>query len=134
MSLQHTESEATELLWVATKIHLRGWHHMIEFILLSLRISAIARRTPGLRTFLLRGNPMTREFWTLSVWERREAMASFVRSEPHLTAMRRTPMLADRASNVEWSAPAAPPSWAEADRRMAEPTHQFEYRQPASAA
>lgn len=61
-------------------------------------------------------------FFTLSAWRDRAALEAFVRSEPHITSMRRyRPAMAD-SRFVFWSTTAdkLPPSWTEARRRLDE--------------
>jgi heme-degrading monooxygenase HmoA len=65
---------------------------------------------------------LPRTFFTLSAWRDREALNAFVRSEPHLSAMRRyRPVMAD-ARFAFWNATAhsLPPSWPEVQRRLSE--------------
>jgi hypothetical protein len=63
---------------------------------------------------------LPRTFFTLSAWRDREALNAFVRSEPHVSSMRRyRPAMAD-ARFVFWNVPAdtLPPPWAEVQRRL----------------
>ena len=65
---------------------------------------------------------LPRRFFTLSAWLDRDALDAFVRSEPHLSSMRRyRPAMAD-ARFVLWSTTTdkLPPSWAEAQQRLGE--------------
>lgn len=63
-----------------------------------------------------------RTFFTLSAWRDREALNAFVRSEPHVSTMRRyRPAMTD-ARFVLWSTSAdkLPPPWTEAQERLRE--------------
>lgn len=65
---------------------------------------------------------LPRTFFTLSAWRDRDALSAFVRSEPHVSTMRRyRPAMAD-ARFVFWNAAAngLPPSWSEVQRRLRE--------------
>ena len=65
---------------------------------------------------------LPRTFFTLSAWRNRDALNAFVRSEPHVSSMRRyRPAMAD-ARFVFWSASAdsIPPSWSDVERRLRE--------------
>ena len=65
---------------------------------------------------------LPRTFFTLSAWRDRDALNTFVRSEPHVSSMRRyQPAMAD-ARFVFWNAIAdsLPPSWSEVQRRLRE--------------
>lgn len=61
-----------------------------------------------------------RTFLTLSAWRDRDALNGFVRSEPHISTMRRyRPAMAD-ARFVFWNMTPdnLPPSWSEAEQRL----------------
>jgi heme-degrading monooxygenase HmoA len=63
---------------------------------------------------------LPRTFFTLSAWRDRDALSAFVRSEPHMSSMRRyRPAMAD-ARFVFWSTSTEklPPSWTEAQARL----------------
>ncbi|MBV8216959.1 MAG: DUF3291 domain-containing protein [Solirubrobacterales bacterium] len=65
---------------------------------------------------------LPRTFFTLSAWRDRDALNGFVRSEPHVSSMRRyRPAMAD-ARFVFWTTTTdrLPPSWSEAQRRLRE--------------
>ena len=63
-----------------------------------------------------------RTFFTLSAWRDRGALNAFVRSEPHLTTMRRYRPAMEDARFVFWSTTEdkLPPSWSEAEQRLRE--------------
>jgi heme-degrading monooxygenase HmoA len=71
-------------------------------------------------------------FFTLSAWRDREALNGFVRSEPHVSTMRRyRPVMAD-ARFVFWNSAAdtLPPSWSEAERRLRDAASNSELKSP----
>jgi hypothetical protein len=65
---------------------------------------------------------LPRTFFTLSAWRDRDALDTFVGSEPHLSTMRRYRAVMADARFVFWtvSADTLPPSWSEAQRRLSE--------------
>ena len=68
---------------------------------------------------------LPRTFFILSAWRDRDALDAFVRSEPHVSSMRRyRPAMADARFGF-WSTTydGLPPSWSEAQRRLREATH-----------
>jgi heme-degrading monooxygenase HmoA len=103
-----------------------------------LRLDSI-RRVPGflpaaiaIRQQVLRADgavgvslntALPRTFFTLSAWRDREALDAFVRSEPHVSAMRRYRLAMADTRFVFWGArtESLPPSWSEAQRRLREP-------------
>ena len=94
-----------------------------------LRVPGFLRAAMAIRQQVLRADgavgvslntALPRTFFTLSAWRDRDALDAFVRSEPHISSMRRyRPAMAD-ARFVFWSTTAdeLPPSWAEARRRL----------------
>lgn len=100
-----------------------------------LRLDSI-RRVPGflraamaIRRQVLRADgavgvslntALPRTFFTLSAWRDRDVLDAFVRSEPHISSMRRyRPAMAD-ARFLFWSTTAdkLPPSWTEVRHRL----------------
>ncbi|MBV9311191.1 MAG: DUF3291 domain-containing protein [Solirubrobacterales bacterium] len=76
-----------------------------------------------------------RTFFTLSAWRDREALNGFVRSEPHVSTMRRyRPAMAD-ARFVFWSTTAdkLPPAWSEAEQRLREAASNSQSKSPTAA-
>jgi heme-degrading monooxygenase HmoA len=63
---------------------------------------------------------LPRTFFTLSAWRDRDALESFVRSEPHISSMRRYRSAMADARFVFWSTTAdkLPPVWTEARQRL----------------
>jgi heme-degrading monooxygenase HmoA len=65
---------------------------------------------------------LPRTFFTLSAWRDRDALNSFVRSEPHISTIRRYRSAMTDSRFVFWDTSAAtlPPSWADARQRLRE--------------
>ena len=112
-------------------------HDEVVLMASLLRLDSV-RRVPGflrsamaIRQQVLRADgavgvalntALPRTFFTLSAWRDRDALNVFVRSEPHVSSMRRyRPAMAD-ARFVFWASPTdnLPPSWSEVQRRLNE--------------
>ena len=112
-------------------------HEEVVVMASILRLDSV-RRVPGflraamaIRQQVLRADgavgvalntALPRTFFTLSAWRDRDALNAFVRSEPHVSSMRRyRPAMAD-ARFVFWNTTTGelPPSWPEAQRRLRE--------------
>ena len=82
-------------LCVCTDLKLKGWRYLMPFFKLAGPVFEQSRATPGNVKTDRRGNPLTLRFQTLTVWQDRESMDTFVYGEPHRTAI---------AKFEEWSA------------------------------
>jgi hypothetical protein len=58
-------------------------------------------------------------FWTKTAWKDEPSMKAFLRTGPHLTAMKKLPNWCDEAALVHWIQESDTlPGWKEAHRRM----------------
>lgn len=75
--------------------------------------------TPGLIGHSMKANLRPRHFWTLSVWEGEQALAEFVRRNPHGDVMSALERDMGKTTFVRWTAPgsAVPPTWEDAFAR-----------------
>ena len=87
-----------------TRLRLRSFRYLLPFAWQSHRISRQARRTPGLLTGQVYGDPMRLTFWTATVWENEAAMSGFRGSGAHQAAMPRLGHWCE-ASVVHWNQP-----------------------------
>lgn len=101
-----------------TRLRVRRWRNLPRFLIQSIRAARQARRAAGsLSVSVLRDTD--RAFWTRTVWRGEPAMRSFMQSGVHRRIMARLPEWCDEAALVHWVQEAeAPPSWAEAHRRL----------------
>ncbi len=72
-----------------THLHLRRLRDVPAFFRTSLAIRSQTMRSPGARSLMLRAQPLARRFTTVSWWDDEAAVRSFVRTDPHRSAMRR---------------------------------------------
>ncbi len=81
---------------------------------------------PGLVRHAVKADLPRRHFWTFTVWKTREAVNSFVSSEPHETAVKKFHQWAgESAAFVEWASADGSINWTEALERLKNPTYYF---------
>ena len=83
------DGKSDEFLYIATFLPIRSWRHVIPFLRMNSRVGKQLRRTHGLARYGLRADLLHKRFWTLTVWQDREFVNSFVIVEPHAEAVRR---------------------------------------------
>lgn len=85
-----------------TRLRVRSWRLLPEFLWLTFSINRQVRRSPGFLDGALSTAPR-RTFWTTTVWADEAAMKGFRDTDPHRRAMRRLLDLCDEASLVRWT-------------------------------
>ena len=101
-----------------TRLRLRSIRFLPAFAVHTLRSLRQVRGSAGFRGgSLLPDRRWT--FWTLTVWDDRDAMRAYMTAGAHRTAMPKLLDWCDEASVVHWDA-ATPdlPGWPDADARM----------------
>lgn len=85
-------------------------------------IEQLEAGAPGLVGYSLLARPLSRRYWTLSVWDEGRALMRFVRDRPHLTAVEDLAPRMRAFDAVRWTGSGAgyPPTWQEALRRLDE--------------
>jgi quinol monooxygenase YgiN len=75
----------------------------------------------GLVGYTLRARPLSRDYWTLSVWKDGAALRAFVRTPPHVDLTASLKPLMGPTKFVQWTITAADarPTWATALERLA---------------
>ncbi|GAA1308678.1 DUF3291 domain-containing protein [Pseudonocardia xinjiangensis] len=109
-----------EVVVMASRFRVRGFRHVLPFLIDSVRVHTQVLRSEGALGVSLVAHPLRREFRTLSAWENRAALDAMVRSEPHRSVMRRYRGAMADVGFTFWTVPAAalPPTWEEADERL----------------
>jgi quinol monooxygenase YgiN len=108
-----------EYLALLSYLPLKTHWAIFRFLRFTLQIQKQLRDTPGVLGYSLRAKPMSRNFWTLSVWEDEKALREFVVKLPHGDAMKAlTPRMGPTAF-TRWKVPgsAIPLRWEEAMQR-----------------
>jgi heme-degrading monooxygenase HmoA len=116
----HEPAPATEVVVMASRFRVRGYRHVVPFLLDAQRVLAQIRRADGALGVSLVARPLRREFFTLSAWTDRAAIDAMVGSEPHRSVMRRQRAAMADSAFTFWTAPTAalPLTWEEAEERL----------------
>ena len=114
-----------------TRLRIRSVRYLPGFVVHTLGSLRQVRKAPGFRGgSLLPDRHWT--FWTMTAWDDRESMRSYMTTGSHRTAMPRLLDWCDEASVVHWDQPeVALPTWAEADKRMHETGRASKVRNPS---
>ncbi|WP_433290252.1 hypothetical protein ACQPZQ_43240 [Pseudonocardia sp. CA-142604] len=117
----HEPAPAGEMVVMASRFRVKGYRHVVPFLVDSIRILAQIRRADGALGVSLVAHPLRREFFTLSAWTDRSALDAVVGSEPHRSVMRRRRAAMADSVFTFWTASttALPLTWQEADERLA---------------
>lgn len=116
------EAPGQELHSVASVLPLRGYRYIIPFMRLSMSVQKQLKATPGLVRFAMKTDIPRKRFWTFTVWTDRKAMGTFVRTEPHATAVKRFSEWGGAGAFAEWTGPEGKLDWKEAELRLRQPT------------
>ncbi|GAA3050077.1 hypothetical protein GCM10010464_12880 [Pseudonocardia yunnanensis] len=117
----HEPAPATEMVVMASRFRVKGYRHVLPFLVDSIRVLAQIRRADGALGVSLVAHPLRREFFTLSAWTDRAALDAVVGAEPHRSVMRRQRAAMADSAFTFWTAPAAalPLTWEVAEERLA---------------
>lgn len=85
-----------------TRLRVRSWRLLPEFLWLTIRIRRQIRRSEGFLAGALSTAPRL-TFWTTTLWADDVTMKRFRDTDPHRRAMVRLLDLCDEASLVRWS-------------------------------
>jgi hypothetical protein len=96
---------------VVTRLRLRSHDLLDEFFVASVSVLEQAKVSPGYlgADAIAEANDV---WWTVSVWQDRDAMRAFVGADPHLGVMSRVDDWCDEATFAEWVQDSAElPDW-----------------------
>lgn len=110
-----------EYLVMASHLPLRRITDTVRFF---RAVSAIRKQlagTDGLVGYTLRAKPLSRDYWTLSVWQGETALRAFMRTPPHAGLMTSLRPVMRPTKFITWKIPAADgrPSFTDALHRLA---------------
>jgi len=99
---------------------LKRYRTIPKFAGLTMETMRQLAKSRGLIGYSLGAEPMLKRFWTLSVWEDRQALRDFVEQIPHSRIMQDLAPHMDKTAFAEWTVRAAdiPIPWAVARRRL----------------
>ena len=110
-----------EYVVMASHLPLRRLTSTLRFFRAVAAIRKQLRSAEGLVGYTLRAKPLARKYWTLSVWNDRDALAQFMRTPPHIGIMSSLKPLMAPTRFVQWQITAGDgrPSWSDALERLA---------------
>jgi quinol monooxygenase YgiN len=110
-----------EYLVMAYHLPLRSIRSTVRFFRAVAVIRKQLRSADGLIGYTLRAKPLTRDYWTLSVWNGRAALDQFMRTPPHLGVMSSLKPFMGPTRFIQWQITVADgrPTWSEALQRLA---------------
>ncbi|MEV0097024.1 DUF3291 domain-containing protein [Streptomyces sp. NPDC050738] len=113
----HTEAYA-----MASRFETRTLLGALRFFAKAPGIMLQIRKAPGAYGVTLRARPLRRTFWTLSVWESKEALYRFAGTGAHRAGVRAVRGLMSDSTFTYWAANTddVPLGWEEALRRLDE--------------
>jgi heme-degrading monooxygenase HmoA len=97
------DAEATYVV-MGTYLPLRGYRFIPRFLAETMKIRRQLAGADGLVGYALDAHLLRKEFFTVSVWENREALDRFARAEPHASITRATPKRMGHSKFRTWSA------------------------------
>lgn len=108
-----------EYVALLSYLPLRRYSKIPAFFRYTLQIQRQMSKTPGAIGYGMRAKVLSRNFWTLSVWEDDRALMEFVRLRPHGEAMKSIAphMGATRFTRWKVAGSAVPPTWDDAMKR-----------------
>jgi hypothetical protein len=109
-----------DYLVLASALPLRRSWATPRFLWMVLQVRRQLAGTPGLVGYSLDARPLTRRYWTLSVWEDRDALAGFVAASPHSEVMTRLRAHMGQTRFTTWQIKGStlPPRWPDARARL----------------
>jgi quinol monooxygenase YgiN len=98
---------------------LKRYRKIQRFLQFTFQIQRQLSATPGAIGYSLRAKPLSRKFWTLSVWESERALTDFVNKVPHGEVMKALAPYMETTKFTRWeiAGSAIPPNWDDAMRR-----------------
>jgi hypothetical protein len=109
-----------EYLVMASHLPLRNLRATVRFFRAVSEVRKQLGSSEGLVAYTLRAKPLARDYWTLSVWSGGDALASFMRTPPHLGVMSSLKPVMGQTRFVQWhiTAEDGRPTWSDALARL----------------
>jgi heme-degrading monooxygenase HmoA len=109
-----------ELLILATYLPLNRFASTLRFARLVGVIRKQLADTSGLFGYSMLAKPLSKQYWTVSIWESEAALQAFVRKNPHREVMAALAGHMGATRFVRWTALGSErrPSWGEAISRL----------------
>jgi hypothetical protein len=120
------DGENSEFHCIATFLPIRKWRHVVPFLRMTMRVEKQLKQTRGLARYSLRADALHKQFWTFTVWQKKEFVEEFVIREPHAYAVQRFKEWAgEGAAFVEWTGTNGSIDWNTAVQKLQNPTFYY---------
>jgi heme-degrading monooxygenase HmoA len=93
----------SEYVVMASHLPLRKVSSTVRFFRAVNAVRGQLADTDGLVGYTLRAKPLSRDYWTLSVWKDRDALTEFMRTSPHVGIMTSLKPLMEPTKFIYWS-------------------------------
>jgi heme-degrading monooxygenase HmoA len=109
-----------EYIALLSYLPLKSHWRIYAFLRYSSKIAKQLSEARGLLGYSLLARPLTKRFWTLSVWENGEALREFVEKAPHVKAMGEFAPHIGETKFTRWKVRGSelPPGWDQVLERM----------------
>jgi quinol monooxygenase YgiN len=99
---------------------LKSFWRVVPFFVYTVGVVRQLDATDGLLGYSLLARPLSKRFWTLSVWKNEDALRAFVQLPPHVRIMAALAPHMDKTSFVRWTVKGSdlPLRWDDALRRL----------------
>jgi quinol monooxygenase YgiN len=101
---------------------LKSYLRIIPFAAYTVQIMKQLGTANGLLGYSLLARPLSKRFWTLSVWKNEDALRAFVQRPPHIHIMNALTPHMDKTNFVRWTVKGSrlPLGWDDALQRLAD--------------
>jgi hypothetical protein len=108
-----------EYFALLSHLPLKKYRAIPKFLRLTFQIQKQLRSAPGVIGYSLRAKPMSRNFWTLSIWEDEKTLMDFVVKIPHGQVMKEMLPHMGPTRFTRWKVPGSglPLKWEQAMQR-----------------
>lgn len=109
-----------EFVALLSYLPLKSYWRVMPFFFYTAQVMKQLAKANGLLGHSLLARPLSKRFWTLSVWENEEALRVFVQHPPHVSIMAALAPHMDKTKFVRWAVKGSqlPLKWDEALRRF----------------
>lgn len=108
-----------------TYLPLKHWWDTPRFVIYIIQIYLQLRKTTGLIGFSMRAKPLSKNYWTLSLWESERVMGAYIHTPPHLNVMQSMHRKMGQTAFVSWKVESNVQtlSWSDALERKTQAYH-----------
>ena len=109
-----------DFLALLSYLPLKNYWRVLPFVAYTAQVVRQLASADGLLGYSLLARPLSKRFWTLSVWKNEDALRAFVQHPPHQRIMTALAPHMDRTRFVRWTLKGSelPLQWDEALRRL----------------